>query len=443
MDQSACKEKAFMANTVKQLRLFSTGEEDQPAKNASTFVDNMKLPVHRWFRYSAGFSAQWVESIIRDRLSSLESVSVFDPFAGSGTTLLAAQDAGASSIGVESHPFIYRVARAKVARQSNPKTYRHFARRILESAQSRTPSVVDGYPPLIDKCYKVDALTDLDRLRTSLEDSRDESTAYELTWLTLVGILRRTSHVGTANWQYVLPKKSKKATAAPFAAFEEQIEVIYRDMMKSQRDGAPRLTLLAADARTCGGVPDDSVNLVITSPPYPNNYDYADATRLEMCFMREISGWGDLHDAVRRHLVRSCSQHVPEKAVNLKSVLAAPELAPIRDELVDVCETLSQVRLTKGGKKTYHLMVACYFLDLAQVWITLRRVCQTPSEVCFVIGDSAPYGVYVPVMDWMGKLAISAGFREFHFEKLRDRNLKWKNRKHRVPLCEGYLWVKG
>ena len=73
----------------------------------------------------------------------------------------------------------------------------------------------------------------------------------------------------------------------------------------------------------------------------------------------------------------------------------------------------------------------------------LRRVCASPSEVCFVIGDSAPYGVYVPVIEWFGKLALAAGFESWTFEKLRDRNIKWKNRKHRVPLCEGHLWVRG
>ncbi|MFM9264885.1 hypothetical protein [Tychonema sp. BBK16] len=46
-----------------------------------------------------------------------------------------------------------------------------------------------------------------------------------------------------------------------------------------------------SDARTCLGVPDDDfADLIITSPPYANNYDYADATRLEMCFVGEISG---------------------------------------------------------------------------------------------------------------------------------------------------------
>ena len=86
-------------------------------------------------------------------------------------------------------------------------------------------------------------------------------------------------------------------------------------------------------------------------------------------------------------------------------------------------------------------MIAAYFLDLAKVWIALRRVTTDDALACFVIGDSAPYGVYVPVDRWLGELALSAGFKSYYFEKIRDRNVKWKNRKHKVPLHEGRLWV--
>jgi hypothetical protein len=44
---------------------------------------------------------------------------------------------------------------------------------------------------------------------------------------------------------------------------------------------------------------------------------------------------------------------------------------------------------------------------------------------------------------WLGELALAAGFKTYKFEKIRDRNTKWKNRKHRVPLHEGILWVEG
>jgi hypothetical protein len=124
-------------------------------------------------------------------------------------------------------------------------------------------------------------------------------------------------------------------------------------------------------------------------------------------------------------------------------VLAASVLDPIRSPLTQVCEQLAEIRKTKGGKKTYHLMIACYFHDLARTWIALRRVCTPGARVCFVIGDSAPYGVYVSAVEWLGALAIAAGFKSWEFERTRDRNVKWKNRKHRVPLCEGRLWVNG
>lgn len=377
--------------------------------SSSTFVDNMRLPVHRWIRFSAGFSGAWAQQIIAEAAAKRQ-VRVLDPFTGSGTTLIAAEDAGVAAIGVEAHPFIYKLARAKLARRSDADAFRQMAKAVKSSAVRRKPDI-DHYPKLIRACYSDHALAELECLRCSVEALDDGSDAARLTWLTLVGILRRCSHAGTAQWQYVLPKKSKGSPANPFAAFDAFSRTILADMADAPDESAPRATLLQADARDCRFVPDRFATLVVTSPPYPNNYDYADATRLEMCFFKEITGWGDLQWAVRRHLVRACTQHVPERAVDLHSVLSQPNLEPIRTEIASICEQLATIRLTKGGKKTYHLMVACYFHDLAQVWHALRRVCDTPSDICFVIGDSAPYGVYVPVHEWLGRLALAAGFK--------------------------------
>ena len=399
----------------------------------------MRLPVHRWFRYSAGFSALWVESVIR---ATPGRVVAFDPFAGSATTLLAAESIGAESWGLEAHPFVYRIARAKLQYRINPQFYLRKIEDLLRTAERIEPNL-EGYPSLIRKCYSDAALSQLDKLRLGFEQVRDDSPASELAWMTLVGILRKVSSAGTAQWQYILPKKQKRSTANVTNAFAEFSRTIYYDMLQRASVSGPPANLLLGDARTCNDVPRAVINLVITSPPYPNNYDYADATRLEMSFMREIDGWGDLQESVRKYLIRSCSQHVPESSIDLKSVLAAPEIAPIREELESVCSQLADIRETKGGRKTYHLMVACYFRDLALTWHALRSVCASPSRVCFVIGDSAPYGVYVPVVPWLGTLAISAGFTSYTFEKTRDRNIKWKNRKHRVPLQEGHLWVEG
>jgi hypothetical protein len=433
-----------MATRHIQTTLFppEAGEQTVSLAASSTFVPNMGLPVHRWFRYSAGFSAEWVQSVIKTVSKNSDPVRVFDPFAGSATTLLAAEAAGAESCGLEAHPFIYRVARAKLAWRTDPQAYLRKIEQLRGVAATITPET-EPYPPLIRNCYDNDSLKKLDSLRQAYQQVQDESAASELAWLTLVSILRKVSTAGTAQWQYILPKKQKRSSVEVMAAFEECVRMFYHDMRLGESASGPRGRLLLGDARNCADVPKHSANLVITSPPYPNNYDYADATRLEMSFMREINGWGDLQETVRKYLVRSCSQHVPEKSVDLHSVLAQPELAPIRSELTGVCEQLAEVRESKGGKKTYYLMIACYFRDLALAWKALRAVCGSPSRVCFVVGDSAPYGVYVSVIPWLGALAVAAGFKSYTFDKTRDRNLKWKNRKHRVPLQEGHLWVEG
>ena len=408
---------------------------------SGSFADNVALPVHRWFRYSAGFSGAWAEDLIAHEAAT-GRVQVFDPFAGSGTTLIAAEQCGVESRGIDPHPFVARIARAKLAYRSSPDAYRRQAREVLTAAR-RHPSSPESYNKLIRRCYTDGALEQLDGLRRIIERTDDGSDAARLIWLTLVSILRPTSHVGTANWQYLLPNRRKARVPEPFAAFSTMSSLVYQDMISAAGTRGPRATFTRDDARSCDTVPADSANLVVTSPPYPNNYDYADATRLELTFFGEISGWGDLQASVRRHLLRSCTQHVPDRSVDLDRTLARTELDPIRDELRLVCENLGHVRLNRGGRKTYHNMIGCYFLDLARAWQSLRRVCQSPSRVCFIIGDSAPYGVYVPVIEWLGRLAVAAGFRSYRFEKIRDRNTKWRNRKHTVPLCEGRLWVEG
>jgi len=328
----------------------------------------------------------------------------------------------------------------KTRRGTDTKGFRAYARGILKDAERNVPSI-DGYPPLIRKCYPNERLSELDQLRKAwLHRQEDEHS--ELGWLSLAAILRQCSPVGTANWQYVLPKKTKANSSHPFEAFKAKVNQICFDMTERPNDGN-NCTLIQGDARELPGVPDEWASLVITSPPYPNNFDYADATRLEMTFFGEIAGWGDLQEAVRKHLVRSCTQHVSSVVGQTDKILASRELDPIRAEIQAVVRQLDAERHAHGGKKNYHTMIAAYFLDLANVWRQLRRVTSANAKICFVIGDSAPYGIHVPVDAWMGRLALAAGFHAYSFEKTRDRNIKWKNRKHRVPLHEGRLWVEG
>ncbi|MFN8491880.1 MAG: DNA methyltransferase [Caldilineaceae bacterium] len=428
-----------------QLSLFEEPPVIQNAREiarSGTFVDNMALPVHRWFRYSAGFSAQWVEKIIKDWHLKPNNV-VLDPFVGSGTVLLACDSCGVQSVGVEAHAVVARIAQAKLLWKTSVEQFFCLSETIQQAAK-KTKSATNEYPELIQRSFDPEALALLDALKGAWLTYHDQSLASELSWLAITAILRPCSKAGTAQWQYILPNKTKKKVLHPELALQQQIALMKQDMAWMQaRLNRSYAQIVEGDARTCAPQIESPIDAVITSPPYANNYDYADALRFEMTFWGDVNNWGDIHDKVRKHLLVSSSQHASKERLRLDDLLASPAVQPIQSELAQVVSQLANVREDHGGKKHYHTMVAAYCRDISLVLQELRRVCKPGAPMCWVIGDSAPYGIYCPIEKWIGELALAAGFKAYTFEKLRDRNTKWKNRKHTVPLQEGLLWIEG
>lgn len=413
---------------------------------SGAFIDNMVLPVHRWFRYSAGFSAEWIRWLVQDRCSEPSSYTVLDPFSGVGTTLLACNAENIQSWGFEAHPFVYRIANAKLRGiHADLSTINSVFQCFAHSIPEKSGTKVKDAPLLLKKCYAPETLSELFEMRDLFLSEFDRKTPEsELLWLALTAILRSCSRVGTAQWQYILPNKKKSDVQTPLVAFQSKAIEILQDVEYAQRNGWSNMShFFMTDARAPEGCQKLQVDAVVTSPPYPNNYDYADATRLEMTFWGEINGWGDLQCTVRQYLIRSCSQHAAAEKLVLDDLLLEPVIAPIKKDLSTACHTLAEVRKTKGGKKNYHTMAAAYFRDIGLVFQSLRKLCRPGSFMCFVIGDSAPYGIYLNVDTWLGELALASGFRSYSFEKIRDRNIKWKNRKHKVLLKEGRLWIEG
>ena len=431
----------------KQLQLSYWGEfadalTDLKTSRSGTFVDNLGLPIHRWFRYSAGFSAEWVEQLLGDWNITSEHL-ILDPFAGSGTVSIVCEKLGLRSIGIEAHPTVARVFQSKLYWVSTVAEFTELAELILRDAR-KYQGKTSEYPELIIKSIEPEALAQLDSLKTAWKAHADHSPASELSWLVITAILRSCSSAGTAQWQYILPNKPKKKVLQPYIAYRQQVEMMAYDMhwMQLHADRS-RAHLFVGDARDCADLVSEQVDAVITSPPYANNYDYADALRFEMSFWGEVNGWGDLHDKVRKYLIVSSSQHSSKEKLDPDELLSSPAVSAIRSELTDVVNQLAVIREDHGGKKHYHTMIAAYCRDISLVLQGLRKVCRPGSRMCWVIGDSAPYGIYCPIDKWIGELALAAGFRSYRFEKLRDRNTKWKNRKHQVPLKEGLLWIEG
>src|SRR5208283_1493653 len=154
-------------------------EADQEAKevrpalevvgHTTNFLDNMRLPVHRWFRYSAGFSAEWVKWLLAERNGN--ELRVLDPFVGSGTTCLACDEMGVPSYGLEAHPFVHRVARAKLSYAADPDLF--LAKTQSAFRFARKAKAANGYPELIQKCFGPETLDFLDRFRRAVEAEQD------------------------------------------------------------------------------------------------------------------------------------------------------------------------------------------------------------------------------------------------------------------------------
>ncbi len=238
-----------------------------------TFTDNMKLPIHRWIRYSAGFSAEWVEGIISSEFGDGKPV-ILDPFAGSGTTLIAAEKIGVRSIGFESHPFVYRLASAKINWDTVVVSDFLAAIDALISTAKTLEKNVDlsGAAPLLVKCYRPESLRSLFALKAALESLPKKDTPInDMLWLAITSVLRACSYVGTAQWQYVLPSKRKAITKKPYLALEVKAQDMADDLLVARRDAYSALAeIYLQDAREPSPVKTSTVDMVITSPPYPN-----------------------------------------------------------------------------------------------------------------------------------------------------------------------------
>ena len=411
-----------------------------------TFKDSARAPVHRWFAYPAGFSYKAVLCDL-DWRGIIPGMTVYDPFAGTGTTNLAAKSRGIESIGIEAHPFVHRIAQVKLNWSVSEKAVVAGLSQIAALTKKTNGRDIDACPLLLHKCYDRQTLCELLAIRDATREIESRPARHFLQ-LALTAALRRASNVGTG-WPYIAPNKiRKKAVDSAPAIFENQAAIMLDDLRltRTQSPGWRRVKarVIFGDARDTGGhLAADSVDHVFTSPPYLNNYDYGDRTRLEMYFMGEAQNWGDITRAVRNRLITAATTQILSRGdaryrVSSGLRARAPAIAAFLEE---AAARLALLRREKSGKKSYDHMVIGYFNDIFRVLVDLHRVLKPGNAAVFILGDSAPYGVHIPTDEITGKLALAAGFRGYDITLLRARGDKWRNnpQRHSVKLRESML----
>ena len=428
-----------------------------------TFRDSLRAPIHRWFTYPAGFSYKAVEETFRI-YDIKPGMSVYDPFAGTGTTNIVASQRGIRSFGVEAHPFVWFVAQTKLFWQYNFAELRaniaSLTDALKETLLSTSYEDLDlsaVFPELVLKCFSHTKLCALYRCREAIA-ALPSSPFQNLAKLALTSLLRSIADVETG-WPYIAPKKQRvikneedRITIANLVVkkLNEQLNIMYYDIKDALKSTGTigEASILYGDSRSMQeAIADESIDLAFTSPPYLNNYDYSDRTRLEMYFWGDAKNWGDITQKVRSRLIMSATTQVVRSEYKNASFLsddfrsAAPALA----EFLEVgILAMSKQRLLKGGKKSYDIMVAGYFNDMLQVIRETYRILRPNSHFLLVLGDSAPYGVHIATDTLLGDLGKAIGFSSYSIDVLRTRGDKWKEnpQRHKVKLRESILILR-
>ena len=416
-----------------------------------SFKDSLRAPIHRWFTYPAGYSYKFVESEIRE--CDLDKRHwIMDPFVGTGTTSVAAKVAGVNSIGVEAHPFVFWVAKTKLHVEHDPVELENDAAAIVRQAKaiySQNIPHAGIWPDLVYKCFTDDNLCQLLALRTATLQHDTTPERRDFFKVALTATLRDVTSAG-AGWPYIAPSKYAKRTVQREAIveFQKRCALMMSDVLEMHYLKPPDSLhkLVNGDARQLEEYADpDSIDLVLTSPPYLNNYDYADRTRLETYFWGIYENWSDITRKVRDHLMIAATTQI--RRAEMKDIGLCAGVKKVSTELhaeiVAIIDQLAELRLVKGGKKSYDLMVAGYFEDMLRVISGVQTVLKPGRQFVLVLGDSAPYGVHVRTDEIIGELAVAAGFSNFRIDVIRTRGGKWAGnpQRHNVPLRESIVTV--
>ncbi len=146
--------------------------------------------------------------------------------------------------------------------------------------------------------------------------------------------------------------------------------------------------VIKADSRQIDRILEpQSVDAVITSPPYPNEKDYTRTTRLESVILGLIRDKQELR-SLKQDLVRSNTRGV------YKSDTDDLEVAD-NVEIRNIAEAIEQRRVelgkTSGFERLYPRVTRLYFGGMVRHLASLRPVLKPGARLAYVVGDQASY----------------------------------------------------
>ncbi len=395
------------------------------------FNKNKTVSIHQWYPFVEGYSKEFIESILAEL--NYTPNYVLEPFSGSGTTALELQFKNISCISFEVSPFMYLLSSVKLYNNYNTDSFNKILRGF-KNTLSELPNEIKDIRSV--ECIPF-GKTVVKTLSTKKWNFNDESLdgildlkyaiskitdlAYKNLFLVVLGsILLEVSNLFRngkclsykKDWQTRKTYDRKEV----HNLFLLKIENIIKPDIDILDHLSPKPTVNNYELLNFGdvrsnilNVPDNSVDLIITSPPYLNSRDYTDIYMLELKVLGLVKNFEELSQ-LRKNTLRS---HVQIRHGEL-SILDVPSL---KAYLLKV-----QKQDIKLWNNDLINMIKGYFLDMDYLFKQFKRVMQVDKYIYFNVANSAYFGEEIKVDEIISEIAISHGFRLIEIRKA--RNLK-------------------
>lgn len=388
-----------------------------------SFRANKRLPIHSWFGYVAGYDATFVRSVIDEYLGDQPDATVFDPYAGSGTTLVEAIDSGRDAIGTEINPFMAFVARNKTSWDTYPDNLGSKARDFLDDVK---PQVLSAFPNRtldsfgsgaveeveieakaavpglanIENWYTDAVLEQLRILKGNVAQIEDDGLR-SLCLLAFASILVDVSNGGydpSLGYRRDADGDIIENQANCAKAFEDQLTDFVADVEQKVLDrDEPHgdALVLNSDGEEYPGLADECVDLLVTSPPYCNNMNYIRQTRPHLYW---LDYWADRsRRKFEDNMMGSYWQIVRNRDVEV--AFPTDTLEAVTDEI-----RAQEPEREELGGPGWARYVTRYFNDTGNALEQHYRLLTPDSYAVYVVGNSVIKGVNVPVGDILAEM---------------------------------------
>ncbi len=411
------------------------------ANSARNKVRHEDRAVHEWYRFVLSFPPHLVQTYV-DRFGLDTSNTVLDPFCGTGTTLVECKKLGIASVGLEPNPMAHFATAVKIDWKVEPSELETYARAVAGSAQRMVEQGdVDqwaGLPLLAGNGDSQARLRGLapEQARLLLKNSISPLPLHK-TLVLLEAIhghgnqhLQRCGRlalatalvrrIGNLRFGPEVGIGQIKEDAPVIATWAEGMRSMANDLRCVEGRSGVHARAIKADARQADQVlAPESIDAVITSPPYPNEKDYTRTTRLESVILGLVRDRQELR-SLKQNLVRSNTRGVYKADTDDRAVA---EHTVIRD----IAERIEQRRIelgkTSGFERLYPRVTQLYFGGMARHLASLRPVLRPGARLAYVVGDQASYlRVMIRTGQILADLAQSLGYRVMGVDLFRTRH---------------------